>query len=160
VPSNAVNPPYPFNPKKAVSILKAHGWHVVTNGQTTCANAGTGPNQCGAGIPKDTPISFTWATETETDGPDVSHTATSVTAVAKQAAGINNQLFQKTFNFIASNYNNADPSVAKYTNDWAVENFSGYTDSPYPTQNSIFNTGGSFNSGTYTNPKMDQLIHN
>jgi peptide/nickel transport system substrate-binding protein len=83
-----------------------------------------------------------------------------VTSEAKQAAGINIQLFQKTFNFIASNYNDADPSVAKYTNDWAVENFSGYTDTPYPTQNSIFNTGGSFNSGAYTNPKMDQLIHN
>ena len=48
--------------------------------------------------------------------------------------------------------------MAKYTNDWAVENFSGYTDSPYPTQNSIFNTGGSFNSGAYSDPKMDALI--
>jgi peptide/nickel transport system substrate-binding protein len=83
-----------------------------------------------------------------------------VTSEAKQAAGISIQLSQKTFNFIASNYNDADPSVAKYTNDWAVENFSGYTDTPYPTQNSIFNTGGSFNSGAYTDPKMDQLIHN
>ena len=49
--------------------------------------------------------------------------------------------------------------MAKYTNDWAVDNFGGYTDSPYPTQNSIFNTGGSFNSGGYSDPKMDQLIH-
>ena len=160
VPSNAVNPPYPYNPAKAVSILKAHGWHVVPNGQTTCADAGAGPNQCGAGIPKGTPISFPWATETEAAGPFVSLTDEAVTSEAKQAAGINIQLFQKTFNYIASNYNDADPSVAKYTNDWAVENFSGYTDNPYPTQNAIFNTGGSFNSGAYSNPKMDQLIHN
>jgi peptide/nickel transport system substrate-binding protein len=160
VPSDAVNPPYPYNPAKAVSILKAHGWHVVPNGQTTCANPGTGPNQCGAGIPKGTPISFPWATETAAAGPFVSLTDEAVTSEAKQAAGINIQLFQKTFNYIASNYNDADPSVAKFNNDWAVENFSGYTDSPYPTQNSIFNTGGSFNSGAYTDPKMDQLIHN
>ena len=98
--------------------------------------------------------------ETAAAGPYVSLTDEAVTSEAKQAAGINIQLFQKTFNYIASNYNNADPSVAKYTNDWAVENFSGYTDNPYPTQNSIFNTGGSFNSGTYSDPKMDQLIHN
>ena len=44
--------PIPYNPAKAVSILKAHGWHVVPNGQTTCANAGTGANQCGAGHPE------------------------------------------------------------------------------------------------------------
>ena len=160
VPANAVNPSYPYNPAKAVSILKAHGWHVVPNGQTTCADAGTGANQCGAGIPEGTPISFPWATETEAAGPYVPLTDEAVTSEAKQAAGISIQLSQKTFNFIASNYNDADPSVAKYTNDWAVENFSGYTDSPYPTQNSIFNTGGSFNSGAYTDPKMDQLIHN
>ena len=159
-PANAVNPPYPYNPAKAVSILKAHGWHVVPNGQTTCADAGTGPNQCGAGIPKGTPISFPWATETEAAGPYVPLTDEAVTSEAKQAAGISIQLSQKTFNYIASNYNDADPSVAKYTNDWAVENFSGYTDNPYPTQNAIFNTGGSFNSGAYTDPKMDQLIHN
>jgi peptide/nickel transport system substrate-binding protein len=158
-PANAINPPYPYNPTKAVSILKAHGWHVVPNGQTTCANAGTGPNQCGAGIPKGTPISFPWATETAAAGPYVSLTDEAVTSEAKQAAGINIQLSQKTFNYIASNYNNADPSVAKFTNDWAVENFSGYTDQPYPTQNSIFNTNGSFNSGTYKDPKMDQLIN-
>ena len=159
-PANAVNPPYPYNPAKAVSILKAHGWHVVPNGQTTCADAGTGPSQCGAGIPKGTPISFPWATETEAAGPYVPLTDEAVTSEAKQAAGISIQLSQKTFNYIASNYNDADPSVAKYTNDWAVENFSGYTDNPYPTQNAIFNTGGSFNSGAYTDPKMDQLIHN
>jgi peptide/nickel transport system substrate-binding protein len=159
VPADSVTPAYPFNPSKAVSILKAHGWHVVPNGQTTCADPGTGPNQCGAGIPQGTPISFPWATETTASGPYVSLTDEAVTSEAKQAAGINVQLSQKTFNYIASNYNDADPSVAKYTNDWAVENFSGYTDAPYPTQNSIFNTGGSFNSGAYTDPKMDQLIH-
>ena len=143
-----------------MSILKAHGWHVVPNGQTTCANPGTGANQCGAGIPKGTPISFPWATETAAAGPYVPLTDEAITSEAKQAAGINIQLFQKTFNYIASNYNNADPSVAKYTNDWAVENFSGYTDNAYPTQSSIFNTGGSFNSGTYSDPTMDRLIKN
>jgi peptide/nickel transport system substrate-binding protein len=158
VPANAVNPPYPYNPAKAVALLKAHGWHVVPNGTTTCANAGSGSNQCGAGIPAGTPISFAWYTQTAASGPYVPLTDEAITSEAKQAAGINIQLFQMTFNYIASNFNDADPSVAKYTNMWAVENFSGYTDNPYPTQNSIFNTGGSFNSGAYNDPKMNQLI--
>jgi peptide/nickel transport system substrate-binding protein len=159
VPANAIKPPYPYDPAKAVALLKAHGWHVVPNGTTTCANPGTGPNQCGAGIPKGTPISFSWYTETAAAGPFVPLTDEAVTSEAKQAAGINIALHQKTFNYIASNLNVADPSVAKYNNLWGVENFSGYTDSPYPTQNSIFNTGGSFNSGGYHDPKMDSLIH-
>lgn len=158
-PSNAVNPPYPYNPAKAVATLKAHGWKVVPNGQTTCARAGSGPSQCGAGIPAGTPISFSWYTETAAAGPFVPLTDEAVTSEAKQAAGIDIALHQKTFNYIASNFNDADPSVAKYTNTWAVENFSGYTDSPYPTQNSIFNTGGSFNSGAFTDPTMDKLVH-
>jgi peptide/nickel transport system substrate-binding protein len=159
VPANAVKPPYPYSPAKAVAILKAHGWHVVPNGTTTCASAGSGPNQCGAGIPAGTPIAFDWYTQTAAAGPFVPLTDEAVTSEAKQAAGINVRLHQKTFNYIATNFNDADPSVAKFTNTWAVENFSGYTDSPYPTQNSIFNTGGSFNSGAYTNPTMDKLIN-
>jgi peptide/nickel transport system substrate-binding protein len=159
-PANSVKPPYPYNPAKAVAVLKAHGWHVVPNGQTTCARPGSGPNQCGAGIPAGTPISFSWYTETAAAGPFVPLTDEAITSEAKKAAGINIDLHQKTFNYIASNFNDADPSVAKFTNTWGVENFSGYTDQPYPTQNSIFNTGGSFNSGAYTDPKMDTLIHN
>jgi peptide/nickel transport system substrate-binding protein len=157
-PANAIKPAYPYNPSKAVATLKAHGWHVVPNGTTTCANAGSGPTQCGAGIPKGTPIAFDWYTQNAAAGPYVSLTDEAVTSEAKQAAGVNVRLHQKTFNYIATNFNDADPSVAKYTNTWAVENFSGYTDNPYPTQNSIFNTGGSFNSGAYSDPKMDQLI--
>jgi peptide/nickel transport system substrate-binding protein len=158
VPPTAVNPPYPYNPAKAVATLKAHGWHVVPNGTTTCANAGSGANQCGAGIPAGTPIKFDWYTQTAAAGPYVPLTDEAITSEAKQAAGINVVLHQKTFNYIASNLNDADPSVAKFTNQWAVENFSGYVDNGYPTQNAIFNTGGSFNSGAYIDPKMDALI--
>jgi peptide/nickel transport system substrate-binding protein len=158
VPANATNPPYPYDPAKAVSLLKAHGWHVVPNGQTTCQNAGSGSNQCGAGIPAGTPLSFSWATQTTASAPFVSLTDETITSEAKQAAGITVQLFQKTFNFISANYNDADPSMAKYTNDWGVENYSGFVDYPYPTQNNIFNTTGSYNSGAYSDPTLDNLI--
>jgi peptide/nickel transport system substrate-binding protein len=158
VPADSVKPPYPYDPAAAVSLLKSHGWHVVPNGTTTCASPGTGANQCGAGIPKGTPLSFTWYTLNSASGPYVPLTDEAITSEAKQAAGINVALHQQTFNYVASNFNDPDPSVAKYINTWGVENFNGYTDSPYPTQNSIFNTSGSFNSGGYKDPKMDQLI--
>ncbi|MGH2916217.1 MAG: ABC transporter substrate-binding protein [Solirubrobacteraceae bacterium] len=157
-PANAIKPPYPYSPAKAVALLKSHGWHVVPNGTTTCAKPGTGATDCGAGIPAGTPISFTWYTENAAASPFVALTDETITSEAKQAAGINIQLFQRTFNYIASNLNDPDPSVAKYINTWGVEDFNGYTDSFYPTQNAIFNTGGSFNSGGYSDPKMDRLI--
>ncbi|HLY49954.1 MAG TPA: ABC transporter substrate-binding protein [Solirubrobacteraceae bacterium] len=158
VPADSVNPSYPYDPAAAISLLKSHGWHVVPNGTTTCASPGTGSNQCGAGIPKGTPLSFSWYTLNSASGPYVPLTDEAITSEAKQAAGINIALHQQTFNYIASNFNDPDPSVAKYKNTWGVENFNGYTDSPYPTQNSIFNSTGSFNSGGYVDPKMDQLI--
>jgi peptide/nickel transport system substrate-binding protein len=159
VPSDSIKPPYPYDPAAAVALLKNHGWNVVPNGSTTCANPGTGPNQCGAGIPKGTPLSFSWYTLNAASGPYVPLTDEAIASEAKQAAGINIALHQETFNYVATNFNDPDPSVAKYKNVWAVENFNGYTDSFYPTQNSIFNTTGSFNSGGYVDPKMDQLIH-
>jgi peptide/nickel transport system substrate-binding protein len=158
VPSNAVKPSYPYDPAKAVALLKAHGWHVVPNGQTTCQNAGSGPSQCGAGIPAGTPLSFTWATQTAASGPYVSLTDEAITSAAKQYAGINIHLFQKTFNYISTNYNDADPSMAKFNNDWGVENYSGFVDNPYPTQHNIFDTTGSYNSGGYSDPQADALI--
>ena len=157
-PANSTHPLYPYSPTKAVALLQAHGWHVVPGGQTTCAHAGSGANQCGAGIPAGTPLTFTWATQTVASAPFVSLVDETITSEAKQAAGINVQLFQKTFNYISSNYNDADPSVAKYDNSWGVENYSGFTDNVYPTQNAIFNTGGSYNAGAYSDPKMDALI--
>ena len=43
--------PLAYNPGKAVSMLKSHGWDVKPNGVSTCASVGSGlPTQCGAGI--------------------------------------------------------------------------------------------------------------
>jgi peptide/nickel transport system substrate-binding protein len=159
VPSNATNPAYPYNPSKAAALLKAHGWHVVPNGTTTCQSAGSGPTQCGAGIPAGTPLAFTWATQTPASAPYIPLTDEAIASEAKQAAGINIALVQKTFTYISTNYNDADPSVAKYDNSWGVENYGGFSNAFYPTQNSIFNSNGSFNSGAYVDPKMDQLIN-
>ena len=157
-PANSLIPPYPYDPAKAVALLKAHGWHVVPNGTSTCQNAGSGSNQCGAGIPAGTPLAFSWATQTAASAPFVALNDEAVASEAKQAAGINATLQQKTFNYISANYNVADPSVAKFNNSWGIENYGGFANAFYPTQNSIFNTGGSFNSGGYSDPTMDRLI--
>ena len=72
------NNPYPYNPTKAVSLLKDHGWKVVPNGTSTCQSPGTGASQCGAGIPAGAKLAFnlqyasgTTATRPADDGREV-----------------------------------------------------------------------------------------
>jgi peptide/nickel transport system substrate-binding protein len=50
--------PFPYSPSKAKSLLSSHGWKIVPNGTDTCIKAGTASNECGAGIPAGTPLSF------------------------------------------------------------------------------------------------------
>jgi peptide/nickel transport system substrate-binding protein len=158
-PKDAVTGAYPYDPAAAVSLLKAHGWTVKPNGQTVCGKAGSGPSDCGAGIPAGTPFKFTWFYIPASESPSVGLESEAFASEAKQAAGIDITLESKQFNFIVSTYNDADPADAKYTNDWGVINFGGYTDDVYPTQNSLFNTGGDYNQGGYSDPTADKLIN-
>ena len=41
--------PWPYDPAKAVSMLKAHGWNVKPSGVSTCASPGSGPATVGWG---------------------------------------------------------------------------------------------------------------
>jgi peptide/nickel transport system substrate-binding protein len=44
--------PYPFSIDNARHDLTTHGWTIPTSGPATCTKPGTGPHDCGAGIPK------------------------------------------------------------------------------------------------------------
>jgi peptide/nickel transport system substrate-binding protein len=157
-PSNALTAPYPYSASTAVALLKSHGWKVVPNGQTTCAKPGTASNECGAGIPAGTPFKFTWYYTPASSSPSSGLESEAFASVAKQAAGVSIQLFSKTFNFLISNFNDADPSDAKNENTWGVSNYGGFSYDFFPTSDGIFNTGGVFNGGAYSDPTADKLI--
>ena len=57
-PENALKNPFPYSVSAAGSLLKSHGWNVVPGGTSTCAKPGTGPGECGAGIPAGTKLTF------------------------------------------------------------------------------------------------------
>jgi peptide/nickel transport system substrate-binding protein len=157
-PKDALTPPYPFSPAAAVSLLRAHGWHVVPGGQTTCAKAGTAADECGAGIPAGTPFKFSWFYIPPATTPSSSLMSEAFASEAKQAAGINIQLEQRTFNYEIANFNDADPSNAKNENQWGVADYGGVTYDFYPTSDGVFNTGGQLNAGDYSDPTADKLI--
>ena len=162
-PASAGKPAFPYNPNKAVAILQAHGWKVVPGGRTTCIKPGTASNECGAGIPAGTPIAFVWANQPESVATTGALESEVVASEAKQAAGIDITLQTKTFNFLTSNYNDQNPAAAKYTNDWGVNNYGGLFTDYYPTAEGVWNIGGGFNLGDFSDPKatslMNQSVH-
>ncbi len=152
-PANAQTDPYPFSVSAAVNLLKAHGWTVTPGGTDVCKNAGSGPSQCGAGIPAGTKLAWNLIYNSGTQ--IITQQVTDLVSQAKKA-GFNITLKSDNFNhMIATYYDSANP---KGINDWAMEDFGGFSISAYPTTNGIFNTNGSFNIGLYSDSKADQLI--
>lgn len=153
--ADVANPAYPYDPATARKLLSSHGWKVVSNGTTTCVKPGTGSGECGAGIPAGTPISFTWVWANLS--PTVGLEAEAFAAAAAKV-GIKVAVVEKSFNYVISNYDDASPAAAGNADRWGVIDFTGLTDPAYPTTNSVFNRGGSFNFGAYHSAKADRLI--
>lgn len=153
-PANALTNPYPFSLASAKQQLTSHGWTVGSaSTPTTCTDPGTGPNQCGAGITKGQDISFTYYY-----GNDPKATGQLATDLASNldSLGIKVTLNQDTDQNVSANANVT--STPKYDNKWGLAQFGGMTESIYPSTNNLFNTGGSFNAGGYSDPTMDALI--
>jgi peptide/nickel transport system substrate-binding protein len=60
VSSQQTRNPYPYDPAAATSLLRAHGWKVVSSGTDTCVRPGSGASQCGAGVPSGAKLSFSF----------------------------------------------------------------------------------------------------
>ena len=153
LPANAATNPYPFSVQSAMTVLKDNGWNVVANGTDTCAKPGTATGDCGAGVPAGTKLAFNLIYNTT---PPIPGQVEDLASDAK-AAGIEIALSGSNFNFMIQNYNDAaSPANA---NKWAMEDFGGETNSTYPTQFGVYNTGGSGQIGAYSDPTADSLIN-
>jgi peptide/nickel transport system substrate-binding protein len=151
IPADAETDPYPFSVPAAISLLRSHGWMVNTTGTDTCAKAGSGPGECGAGIPAGTRLSFNLIYVSEL--PAIKEM---VTAFASEAAsaGITINLQSQSGSYIAVHYYGHTSTVDK----WAMLDFGGLADSVYPTTLGIFNGTGPGNVGSYNDPRANALI--
>jgi peptide/nickel transport system substrate-binding protein len=148
--------PYPYNPGKAVTLLKEHGWKVVPGGTSTCQSPGAAANECGAGIKKGAKLAFNL---------QYSSGVTSTTELMNaeksswEQAGISMSLSQASFNTVIGN---AVPCKAGSKGcSWELENWgAGWIFSPdyYPTGEEIFQTGAGSNSGSYSDTTNDANI--
>jgi peptide/nickel transport system substrate-binding protein len=154
-PSDATTDPYPFSVADAITLLKSHGWTINRSGTDVCAKAGTGPADCGAGIPAGTKLAFNLI---YSSSPTVIGEQCTDLASEASKAGINISLSSSNFNYIVTYYDDPVPSGKPYIDKWAMEDFGGFTDAVYPTTLGIFNGPGAENEGDYNNATANKLI--
>jgi peptide/nickel transport system substrate-binding protein len=153
VPSNALKAVYPYSTSAATTLFTSHGWKLV-NKVLTCESPGSGASNCGDNIPKGQTMAFTLVYNN--GSPAITSEDTAFASAAK-SIGVPITLVGKSFNFILQNYYNV--AAPANVNKWNAEDFGGFSNSFYPTTNTIFNTQGTFNIGSYSDPTANSLIN-
>jgi peptide/nickel transport system substrate-binding protein len=148
--------PYPFDPKKARALLKAHGWKVA-KGVLTCERAGTGARDCGAGIAKGRQAKFamlyTSGVVSQEDDVDI---------LKSDLASADIQLTPRgeSFSTLLADTVPCTPHESRcrwtflYLGGWLF-NGPGFE----PTGEPLFQTGAPNNAGSYSSPEMNKLIN-
>ncbi|HTT90053.1 MAG TPA: ABC transporter substrate-binding protein [Acidimicrobiales bacterium] len=140
--------PWPYDPAKAVSMLKAHGWDVRPNGVSTCAK----PTECGAGVKAGAKLDFNLAYGS--GNLPVSEEMQGLKSDFA-AAGIDINLSSAPFDTIISE------SAPCTSCSWEMSNWGGgwlFGVDPYPTGDQIFATGSGSNFANYSSATADKLI--
>jgi peptide/nickel transport system substrate-binding protein len=152
----AASDPYPYNSARAKQLLTSHGWKVKPGGTSYCVDPGTGTNQCGKGIALGAKLAFNLEYAA---GTPASARLMDAERSSWSQAGIDVTLTSAPFNTVLSN---AAPCNAADGNcSWELENWGvGWIYEPnfYPTGEAIFQTGGSANVGSYSDPINDKNI--
>lgn len=136
--------PFPYSPSKAKSLLSSHGWSIVPNGSDVCKRAGTGPSDCGAGIPKGTKLNLGIQVASGLEALTQQMTAEKS---AWSSVGINVTLSYATFDTVTGN---AIPCPKGCS--WQMQQWGGgwvYSPDTYPTGEDLFGAGSEANYGNY-----------
>lgn len=140
--------PFTYNPTKAVSLLKSHGWKVSPGGTSTCTNA----SKCG--VPAGTKLNFTL----QYVSGSVSEDQLMQSEKSSWAqAGIHVSMTTGTFDTVLGT---AVPCHGSGCT-WQFANWGGgwiFAPDYYPTGEDLFQTGALSNPGSYSDPKTDSLI--
>jgi peptide/nickel transport system substrate-binding protein len=155
LPTSATTADYPYSISAAKSLLTSHGWKVVPNGTTTCVKPGSASDECGAGIPAGANLNFTLP---YAPSPDWIASDDIAFASAARQLGITVSTTEKSFTDLISDDN--DVAAPADANKWQANDFGGFTESDYPTEDTIFNTGGTNNMGDFNNSTLNTDINN
>jgi peptide/nickel transport system substrate-binding protein len=138
---------YPFSVNAATGLLSAHGWQVEPGGKSTCASPGTGPSQCGAGIPAGSPISLKLMYRTGNLAMQRSHELFQSDA---SKAGISISLSSAPIGAIFSSTIQCKPADSGC--GWQLSQYGGWTPFSYPIVESLFSISSPLDAGSYDDP--------
>jgi peptide/nickel transport system substrate-binding protein len=145
--------PYPYSPAKAKALLASHGWTIVPNGVSTCAD----PAKCGPGVTKGSGLSFNFLYES-----GLGWVASEMQQLQSGGSlvGIKLNLQPKPFADVLS-VAGGNCVVVKAPCTWDLANWGfGWSFSPdyLPTGDELFQCGAVANSGGYCDKTNDALI--
>ncbi len=150
---------YPYNPSKAVALLKDHGWHVVPGGTSTCTKPGTGSGDCGAGIAAGAQLSFRLLYESGSTS--LTQEMEAMKSAEASVAGIQLALSTAPFGQVIGTTFGGGCTDANPCSTWDMGNWGGgwvYSPDYYPTGEELFETGASSNPGYYNDAEANHLI--
>jgi peptide/nickel transport system substrate-binding protein len=148
--------PYPFSVQAARKLLTSHGWRVPSSGPAVCARPGTGPSQCGAGIPagKKLELNLVYASGSAY----LQREMANYKSDAGQAGVVLN-LSSAPFNTVVSETLPCKASQASCS--WQLATWGAgfaWSYSSYPEGSLLFACGAPDNSSSYCSAKADSLI--
>jgi peptide/nickel transport system substrate-binding protein len=148
--------PYDYNPDRARRLLAAHGWSTPPDGVGVCQRPGPGPDQCGPGVAAGARLEFelVYASGNQTTSLAMQQLQSSATK-----AGIRINLRTAPFNTVIGTAIPCQPG--KPDCGWQMANWgAGWVFAPgyWPTGEQIFGTGAGSNVGSFSDPKLDELI--
>ncbi len=154
--------PFPYNPKKAVALLRGHGWAIHPGGTDVCVRPGRANGDCGPGVPAGARMSFKML---------VAAGSASGDAVAQamrsswSSAGIDVTISEAPSNTVFSTATGClgqAPSSSACSWQMADDAAGGiswfYSDDYLPTGGELFAKGGTSNEGQYSNPRINAEI--
>jgi peptide/nickel transport system substrate-binding protein len=149
----AKSAPYGYDPAKAISLLKQHGWKVNPGGVSVCARAGSGSSDCGAGVKAGARLSFTML---YSNGVPQNETQSVAEKTEESKAGIQINLRPVAPLVLFTDAPICTPSQSACS--WQLMSYEDYTPFPYPYSGINFGTGGVYNFGSWSTAHNTALL--
>jgi len=149
------NNPYPYSPSGAKALLTGHGW-TEQGGVMVCTSAGSGADQCGAGVASGTKFQMQVLSQS---GSAVTDNMMSAVQSSLAQTGIGFTIKTAPVNTVLSE--TPQCTAGQSICSWQLSFFGtagSWYFSAYPSGDSLFETGGGANFGNYSDATVDQLI--
>lgn len=147
--------PYPFSTSAARALLTGHGWS-EQGGVMVCTSPGTGAAQCGAGVAKGTKFEMRVLSQS---GSAVTDNMMSAVQSSLAESGIKFSIKTAPVNSVLSQ--TPQCTSGQSICSWQLSFFGtagSWYFSAFPTGDSLFQSKGGSNFGSYSNADADKLI--